>query len=334
MNFIKKAKNNFFGKLVLVIFSSFIYFDALAQSSEGYPLKPITLLIGFSGVSDIFARAIGMKLQERLGQPVVVELKPGASGVISTSALSKAKPDGYTIGIVISNHATNPFLQQLPYDTMKSFAPISMLGRVPIALTISTRANGAVSSATSLEEFVTQARQSVPGVSFASAGTGGMTHLTGELFKNIFKIDMVHIPYKGGAPALNDLLGGQVQIQFPTTALISRFHQNKDERLRVLAVASEVRVSSMPDVPTFKELGFGELVVSEWYALMAPAGTPSQIINKLSQAVIEVMKHPEVQSKVPGMVTAGSRPEEVDTFLKTEMQRWSKLIIDSNIKME
>jgi tripartite-type tricarboxylate transporter receptor subunit TctC len=161
-----------------------------------------------------------------------------------------------------------------------------------------------------------------------------MTHLTGELFKSASRLDMVHIPYKGGAPAINDLLGGQIPVQFPTATLISRFHQAKDERIKILAVASDTRVPALPDIPTFKELGYPDIVVSEWYALMAPAGTPQPIINRLNQAINEVLLLPDVQGKVPGMTTAGSSPEEVDAFLRSEIKRWSKIIADNNIRME
>lgn len=304
---------------------------ASGDEVQNYPQKPVTLLIGFSGVSDVFARVIGQRLSERLGQPVIVDSRPGASGAISSAALAKAKPDGYTLGFVISTHTTNPYIQKsLPYDTLSAFTPISMLGRVPVTLVANPKSSGIQDFA----QFREQAESIEGGLSYGSAGTGGMTHLTGELLQRAMGVDMVHISYRGGAAAITNLLGGQIPVQFPTVTLIHPMYQAKDDRIKVVAIASATRSTAMPDVPTFVELGYPDVVVDEWYALMAPAGTPQPIVRKLNQVINEVLLLPDVQQKIVGMNVAGSSPEEVDVFIRSEMARWSKIIADPKFKLE
>ncbi len=302
---------------------------AWAQESN-YPDRPIRILIGFAygSITDVFSRILGQKLQEKWGQPVIVESRAGASGAIQTAALAKAKPDGYTIGIVISTHATNPFFQpQLPYDALRDFAPITMLGRVPIVMTV----NPSVIKET-VAQIVAKSKESPRSFSFGSAGTGGMTHLAGELFKRAAGIDIVHVSYKGGAAALKDLLGGQIPLEFSTVGLVAALH--KSGKLKTVAIASKTRSAALPDVPTFTELGFPEVVVEEWYAMVAPAGTPAPILLRLNTEIGAILKMPDVQRKMTGMDLGGSTPGELDSFIRSEAERWSKLISAANLKME
>ncbi len=288
--------------------------------TDRYPDRPITYVIGFSGISDAFARAIGGHLQNRLGQPIVIESKLGAQGEIAAAAVARAKPDGYTLGMVISNIVTNPLMGKSKFDPIKDFSQISMLGKVPISLVISTSAN----RSQDLKQFIDMAIANPASASFASAGMGGMTHLTGALLNKEAGIKMVNIPYKGGGPALNDLLGGQVPSQFMTTTLSLRYLD--DQRVKFLAVASDERIPEMPDVPTFKELGYPAVNVNEWYALVAPAGTPPAIIDKLNKEIVEILKEPDVAKIMPTMITKGSTPQEVRDFMQAEATRWAPFI--------
>lgn len=290
------------------------------NSAADYPNKPITYVIGFSGVSDAFSRAIGGHLQKRLGQPIIVDSKLGAQGDIAATAVARAKPDGYTVGMVISNLVTNPLMGRSKLDPVKDFAQISMLGKVPVAMVISTQAN----PSRSLKEFIDLAISNPASASFASAGTGGMTHLTGALLNKEANINMVNIPYKGGGQAINDLLGGQVPAQFFTTTLGSRYIG--DERVKFLALASDERIPEMPDLPTFKELGYPAVNVNEWYALVAPAGTPPAIIDKLNKEIVEILKEPDVARIMPTMITKGTTPNEVRDFMQAEAKRWAPFI--------
>jgi tripartite-type tricarboxylate transporter receptor subunit TctC len=298
--------------------------------TDPYPSKPIRIVIGNAAgaVSDTFTRLIGAQLAAKWGQPVVVEAKPGASGAIAAAMVAKAPPDGYTLGMVISTHSTNPYLQKdLSYDAQKSFAPITMLGRVPTVLSVHPSAG-----IKDLADLIAKAKVDASKFAFGSAGTGGMTHMAGELLNATAGIRLLHVPYKGGAAALNDLRGGQIPMQFSTVGLITPHH--REGRIRSIAVASKARVSALPDVPTFAELGYPDVVVEEWYALLAPAGTPEPIIAKLSREINEILKGREIKEKMIGMNVEGSTPAEAAAFIASEMARWSKIIATNNIRME
>lgn len=303
-----------------------------AAAVENYPSKPINFIIGYKGVSEVFSRVVAEHLQRELGQPVIVMPHPGASGSIAAGLLARAEPDGYTVGMVISNLATNSILQKsLDYDPLKSFEPISMMGTVPIVMAINPKAAGGI---TDFKSFVSDAKAHPDKYAFGQAGALGMTHLTGELLKRDAKIEMVSVSYRGGGAALIDLLGGQIAVQFPTVTLIGPQYLDKDARVKVVAISSKERSAVMPDVPTFVELGYPDMVVSEWYALMAPAGTPKPIIDKLNAALKKVLAQPEVRNKILGMEIAASDPGAVTSLIQSEIQRWTKLIQDVDLKLE
>jgi len=297
-----------------------------ASASSAYPEKPITILVGYSagGLSDMLARVIGEKLHAKLGQPVVVDIKSGANSSIATAALAKSKPDGYTLAIVTSNHVTNPVLMDDLSYSAADFAAVSMLAKVPIVFTVSTKAT----SARDLMSFLAEGRNKPDGILYASAGSGNMTHLTGEALADATGQTFTQVPYRGGAAAILDLMGGQVPSQFvggPQT-LLAQMQGEGAKLLHPLAITSQERISSLPDVPTFAELGFPQLVISEWQALMAPARTPSEIVSLLSRALGEVLQMPDVQQKLPGVMLTGSTPHELENFLQIEANRWSVLL--------
>lgn len=303
-----------------------------AAAAENYPSKPINFIIGYKGVSEVFSRVVAEHLQRELGQPVIVMPHPGASGSIAAGLLARAEPDGYTVGMVISNLATNSILQKsLDYDPLKSFEPISMMGTVPIVMAINPKAAGGI---TDFKSFISDAKAHPDKYAFGQAGALGMTHLTGELLKRDAKIEMVSVSYRGGGAALIDLLGGQIAVQFPTVTLIGPHYLDKDARVKVVAISSKERSAVMPDVPTFVELGYPDMVVSEWYALMAPAGTPKPIIDKLNAALKKVLAQPDVKNKIFGMEIAASDPAAVTGLIQSEIQRWTKLIQDVDLKLE
>ena len=310
----------------LFVSSSFI----CHAQADNYPNKPIKIIIGNAAgaVSDTFTRLIAMQLQSLWGQPVIVEARPGGSGSIAAALVAKAPPDGYTLAMVISTHSTNPFLMKDPgFDTQNSFVPVTMLGRTPTVLSVNS-----ATGITSLRELVLRAKADPSKFAFASAGTGGMTHMVGELFNVTAGTKLLHVPYKGGAPALNDLLGGQIPLQFSTAGLIAAHQSNP--RIKSIAVAATVRIPSLPNVPTFSELGYPEIVVEEWYALVAPTGTPESVIQKINREINTILKQPSIREKMAGMDVAGSSPSEAGSFINSEMSRWSKIIQLNNIKAD
>ncbi len=243
---------------------------AAAQSpADGYPSRPIRIIVPFAagGSVDVLARSLGQKLTEAWGQPVIVETRPGASTMIGTAAVAKAPPDGYTLIIVVSNHATNPALYpNIPYDAMKDFAPVSLLARTPVVV----YANPSF-AANDLKDLVAIGKAKSALLNFGSAGVGSMTHLTAEMLKLQSGVDMTHVVYKGGTPALMDVVGGQIPMTFAT--ITQALPQYKAGQVKALGISSAARYPSVPEIPTFKERGF-DLVATEWFGLMAPGGTP------------------------------------------------------------
>jgi tripartite-type tricarboxylate transporter receptor subunit TctC len=316
--------------------SSF-YFAALAftttaayAQADSYPNKPIRIVIGnaVGAVSDTFTRLIAVQLQTRWGQPVIVEARPGGSGAIAAALVAKAPADGYTLAMVISTHSTNPYLLKDPgFDPQKSFIPVTMLGRTPTVLSVHSSAG-----VTSLRDLVEKSKADPSKFAFGSAGTGGMTHMAGELFNVASGAKLLHVPYKGGAPALNDLLGGQIPLQVSTAGLITPHQGNP--RIKSLAVASVNRMASLPGVPTFIELGYPEMVVDEWYALVTPTGTPDAIVTKLNREINDILKQPAIREKMAGMEVGGSTQAEAGAFINSEMTRWSRVISVNNIKAD
>jgi len=302
---------------------------ASAQSpADKYPDRPIKIIVPFApgGSTDILARVIGQKLTEQWSQPVIVETRPGAGTMIGTGAAAKADPDGYTLVIVVSNHATNPALHAtMPYDALKDFAPVSLLGRAPIVPYASPGF-----AATDVKELVTLAKAKPHTINFGSAGPASMTHLTAEMLKIQAGIDMTHVVYRGGTPALNDVLAGQIPLTFATVT--QALPQYQTGLVRALGVSAAQRHASIPNVPTFREQGF-DLVVTEWYGLLAPAGTPKSIVAKLNAEMRRILALP-LGERLAAIDLAASSPEELGDFIRQEMERWGPLIKELGLKAE
>jgi tripartite-type tricarboxylate transporter receptor subunit TctC len=301
----------------------------VAAQSSRYPEKPIRIIVPFAagGSTDVLARVIGQKLTESWGQPVIVDTRPGGSSMIGTGVAAKADPDGYTLIIVVSNHVTNPALNAtMPYDAIKDFEPISLLGRAPIVIyTHPSFAPGNV------RELVALAKAKPGTLNFGSAGTASMTHLTAELLKLQQGLEMTHVVYRGGAPALNDVLAGQIPLTFAT--VLQALPQYQAGLVRALGVAAAERHKSIPSVPTFREQGF-DILVMEWYGLLAPAGTPRPVIARLNGEVRRILALPEVAERLAAIEMLGSSPEELGAFIRGETERWSPIIKKLGLKAE
>ena len=299
---------------------------ASAQSvADKYPDKPIKIIVPFApgGSTDILARVIAQKMLENWGQQVVVETRPGAATVIGTGAAAQAAPDGYTLVIVVSNHATNPSLNdKMPYDALKDFEFISLLGKAPMVPYVNPKF-----PPQNLKELVAHGKTNA--VPFGSAGLASMTHLLAERFKadNDVKL-MQHVVYKGGTPALNDVLGGQIPMTFGTVTQALPQYQGK--LVRALGVSSDKRHHALPDVPTFREQGF-DIVVTEWYGLLAPAGTPKPIVAKLNAEMRRILALP-LGERVAAIDLEPSTPEELRDFIKKEIDVWGPMIKQLGIK--
>jgi len=301
--------------------------------AQSYPTKPIRLIVPFAagGTTDIVARAVSDGLGRELGQPVVVENRGGGGGAIGADALAKSAPDGYTLGIAtVSTMATNPATNpKNPYDPIKDFAPITNLVNVPNVLTVNPKV-----PAKTLKEFIALLKSNPGKYSYASAGKGSISHLDGELFKDITKTDMVHIPYRGSGPALNDTLAGQVNAQFDN--LPSSMPHIQAGKLRALAVAAPKRVEGLPDVPTFAEAGMKDMNNMAWYGLVAPAGTPAAIITRVHDAAVKALQDPNTKRRLAesGAYTDGNTSAQYAAQIKRELDLRKKIAHDQNITLE
>jgi tripartite-type tricarboxylate transporter receptor subunit TctC len=297
---------------------------ALPAGAQRYPDHAIKLIVPVppGGGVDILSRAIGAKMQQTMGVPVIVENKAGASAAIGTEALAKSPPDGYTIMMGYSAHATNPiFSTSLPYDTSKDFAAIAHVGYIPLILVVNAN-----SPYHSVQDLVAAAKAKPGTLQFASGGAGAGAHLSGELLKNIAGVDVIHVPYKGNAPALNDLLGGQVTMMFDT--ITTALPHVKSGKLRALAVTSPRRSPLAPDVPTMIESGLPGFDISAWYVMFAPANTPKDVMARLNAEINKAIADPELRRTLgeQGVEFTGGTPEEADKFVKGEVDRWAKII--------
>jgi tripartite-type tricarboxylate transporter receptor subunit TctC len=282
------------------------------------------------GGTDIISRTVAQKLNDMWGQPVVIDNRGGANAIIGTDLGAKAKPDGYTLLVVIATHAINPSLyKKLPYDTAVDFAPITLMAQYPFILTIHPSL-----PARTVREFIALAKTKHGQLSYASSGNGSGPHLGFELFKSTAKIDVVHVPYKGAAPANVDLISGQVQAMFNN--FLAAMPQIKGGKLRVLAVTSGKRSPVMPELPTLAESGLPGFDVTGWYALLAPAGTPREILSKVQADVAGALRAPVVHSRLSneGAEPVGSTPEQFATFLAAEILKWSRVIRDAKVTPE
>jgi len=299
--------------------------------AQDWPAKPIRIIVPYppGGFTDTTARLVGQKLQERLGQTVLVDNKPGANGTIGVAELARSAPDGHTFAIVIAAHAANPSLYaKLPYD-MRDLAAVSLIGVSPLVAAVSKDA-----PFKNAQELVAYAKRNPGKVSFGSSGNGAAAHLTTELLKSLTQSDMVHIPYKGAAAALQDLMGGQIQLLFDAASGL--INPGKAGQVRLIGVAAERRLPMLPDVPTFIEQGIAGFIGSTWAGLLAPARTPPAIIKRVSEEVSRIVRLDDVQSRLEGMGTlpAGSTPEEFAAFIDAESAKWGKVIREAKVKLD
>ena len=304
-----------------------------AAAQADYPNKPVRMLIGFppGQATDTLGRAVAQKLSQQLGQQFVVENKPGAAGIIATQAAMSAPPDGYTLLVSSSGPlAVNPGLySKLPYDPIKDFAPVAGIAIVPLVLVTNP-----AFPATNVKELVATAKAKPKAVNYASGGSGVTNHLVMEMFRGAAGIDMTHIPYKGGPPALTDLIGGQVNVMFETSVAVLPFV--KQGKLRALAVSSSKRISAAPDLPTVAELGYPGFSGVPWVAIMAPANTPAPIIAKLNGEVNKALNSKDIREQflAQGVEPMQMTPEELGAFVKSELTKWTKAVKDSGAKVE
>jgi tripartite-type tricarboxylate transporter receptor subunit TctC len=303
-----------------------------AQAQDKWPSKPITYVVPFpaGGTTDILARLIGQKLGPALGTTVIIDNRPGAGGNIGSELVARAAPDGYTImGGTISSHSINASLYKLSYDPLKSFAPITLIGTNANVLVVNP-----ASPFKSVKELIAAAKAKPDSLSFASAGNGTSQHLSAELFKTMAGIDMVHIPYKGSAPAIQDVIGGQVPLMFDTTVVAGPFIQSG--KVRALAVTSTKRVATLPDVPTMAEAGVPGYEVVSWQAMFAPAGTPPAIVQRLQTEVAAILKQPDVQERLAklGVDPSGMAPQQLAEFQAAEIAKWAKVVKAANVKVD
>jgi len=305
---------------------------AVPAQAQDYPAKPIRLIVPFAagGPMDIMSRAIGEKLTTNLGQQVVVDNRGGAGGGIGTEIAAHAAPDGYTLLTGhIGTHAINVSLySRLGYDPVRDFAPITLIATLPLALVV----NASV-PARSVRELIALAQARPGQINFSSAGSGGPTHMAGEMLKSLAHIDIVHVPYKGNAAALTDLVAGRVQMMFSN--LLTSMPHVKAGKLRAIAISSARRSPQAPDLPTVAEGGVPGYDLTPWYGMFAPAGTPRDIITRLNREAGRILNAPEMKSRfaAQGIDLVTSTPEEFGKLIRTEIPKWRKVVKDSGAKV-
>jgi tripartite-type tricarboxylate transporter receptor subunit TctC len=316
-----------------VTIAAFVALFAESALAQVYPSKPIHLIVPFAagGGNDNVARLVGKRLADSLGQPVLIDNRPGAGGVVGAELAAKAAPDGYTLFLGgVGSHAINPSLHdKLPYDPIRDFAPVALLAQAPLVLVVHPSV-----PAGSFPEFVAYARANPGRLNFASNGNGSSSQLAAVMFDSMAGVDMVHVPYKGLSPALADLLSGQVQLMF--SSVVAILPHIKAGKLRGLAVTGARRLASMPELPTIAESGFPGYEASSWYGILAPAGTPREIVAKLNAELSKALEQPEVRSSLlaEGAEPAGGSPERFAAHIRSEKERLGKLIRDAKIRLE
>ena len=304
-----------------------------ALAEERFPARPIKLVVPYppGGSADLVGRMVADKMSHSLGQTVIVDNKGGASGAIGSEYVARAAPDGYTLLVAISDtHAINPaVMPHLPYDPQKDFVAVSLMATQPMALMVGRHFEGRT-----LAEFVAAARRKPRSITYASNGKGGLQHLAMELFSRQAGIELLHVPYKGSAPALSDVIAGQVDCLF--ISLQGAGGNVGSGNLRPLAISAPARLAVAPDVPTFAESGFPGVNVTQWYAMMAPRGTPAAIVDLLSQHAKAALASPDVASrlKAAGTEPVGSSPEQFKNFLAGDIRKWSGVAKAVGVRLE
>ncbi len=305
---------------------------AAALAAQAFPTKPVTIVVPFSpgGATDIMSRVLAERLNKRLGQPVIVENRPGGGTMIASEHVARAAPDGHTLLLAASSLGIAPSLYaKVNYDPIKDFTPVSQVASVVHVLVVHPSM-----PVKNVGELVTWLKANPTKGNYGSVGAGTSTHLEAELFNSVAGVQMQHIPYKGSAPALTDMVGGQLQVMFDAYASSGPFI--KDGKVRLLAVTTAQRSKSLPDTPTVAESGLPGYEAMPWLGLVAPAKTPPAVVNKLYAELHEVLKEPEVQTRFRslGLDIIGSKPEEFSTFLRGDIVKWAKVIKDSGAKAD
>ncbi|HZT62989.1 MAG TPA: tripartite tricarboxylate transporter substrate binding protein [Burkholderiales bacterium] len=318
----------------LCLFLAVVALVPQPASAQSWPARQITIVVGFSagGSTDIVARLIAEDLRKSLGQPVVVDTKPGAAGNIGAAYVAKAKPDGYTLfmGSVGPLAINGSLYKDMPYDNLKDFSPITLVVHVPNMLVV----NPAVLPVKSFEEFIASAKANPGKYFFASTGSGTASHLSGELLRMMAGVEATHVPYKG-AVALNDLLAGEhVHFMFATIPSVIQFV--RAGRLRALAVTTKTRSAAAPDVPTVAELGYPEFEASNWFALLGPAHLPREVVTRMHAEVVRALRDPAIRDKLShqGADPVGSTPEELAEYMRTETAKWAPVVKASGAKAD
>lgn len=321
-------------KCLLRTFAALAVLAAFAgnASAQNWPSRPIKMVVPYTpgGYTDLMARLVGQKVAEAIGATIVFENKPGANAIIGTDSVAKAPPDGYTFGTVIAAHAVNATLNpKLPYDTLKDLNYVSLMSVAPLIMIAHPSL-----PANNVKELVALAKAKPGELNFASSGIGAAAHLTMEMFKSRMGINMQHVPYKGTAGALQDLVGGQVNVMFDIVGPL--MPQVKSGNAKAIVVTAKERIPAAADVPTMAEQGVPDFVSGTWAGIIAPSGTPKEIIDRVSAEAKKALADPALQAKLAeqGIVAVGSSPEEFRTFVGEEIARWAKVINDAGIKIE
>jgi tripartite-type tricarboxylate transporter receptor subunit TctC len=302
-----------------------------AAAQQPYPVKPIRMIVPYppGGSSDPLARLVGQKLMESWGQQVIIDNRGGGNTVIGTEAVARSAPDGYTILFVGSPHVVNPSLFATPYDAVRDFAPIATITSNETILVVHPSV-----PVNNLQEFIALAKSRPGQLNYATSSTGGSTHLAAAIFESKTGVRMQHVPYKGGGPALSDLVGGQVQLMFATPP--PSIPQVKAGRLRGIAVSGEGRFRALPQVPTFTEGGLPGMDMTSWWGVLGPAGTPKTIIDKLSAEIARILDMPEIREKIVDMGANAfiSTPEQFASMMKADLERFARIIKEAKIKTD
>jgi tripartite-type tricarboxylate transporter receptor subunit TctC len=317
--------------LLRLIFGLGIVLTPLAAFAQSFPTKPIKLIVPFpaGGPNDIIGRAVGQRMSEILKQPVLIDNRGGAGGVVGTDAVAKAAPDGYTIAITSAGALaiSASVVAKMPYVTLRDFTPITLVAKVPEMLVAATSV-----PANNLAELVALAKAQPGKLNFASTGPGSMPHLAGELFRLAAKIDVVHVPYRGAAPAMNDLLGQQVQMVFLDLPIL--LPQVRAGKVKPIAIGAKTRAASLPNVPTTGEGGYPQIEAENWYGMVAPAGTPQEVVDILHKAAVAAINDPGVKEKLGklGLTLVGNTPDEFAAYVKSETEKWGGVVKAAGIK--
>ena len=301
-------------------------------AAQGWPTKPVKLIVSYppGGTVDAVGRVIAPRLSERLGQPVVIDNRAGAGGAIGGDAVAKSPADGYTLLLDASNHAQNPALRsKMPFDTLRDLAPVSLLVKVPNVLVVTPS-----TPYRSVKDLLAQAKARPGEINFASSGNGSAQHLAGELFQAMGGVQLTHVAYKGGGPALTDVMAGQVPVFF--ASLASSLPYIQSEKLRAIAVTGKSRSPVLPQLPTVAESGLPGYEVYEWNAILVPRGTPTPVVERLATELAAVLQEPEVKSRLQAMgaEVIGAGPAELERFRRAEIQKWTKLAKDNRISLD